>query len=424
MLSAFLIALREGVEAALVVGIILVYLSRTGRTHLSRFVWYGVAVAAALSLAVAIALERWQINEDGFEGLLLLLAAGFVISMIIWMNRVARHLRKDIEQKIEAYAEKAGSAAGWGILLFVFLMVVREGAELALILRAVELSSEGIQTWIGTIIGLAAAVAVGLFFFKGTLKIPLHRFFAATTVILWLVAAQLALTGLHELSEARWLPSSKTEMAMIGPIVRNEIFFFVFVFGGAILLILREWLTASHARVAAAAAASEAEKRLLASQQRRQRNWMIAAASACLAVILVLTADFIYVRANTAPPSARAIAAYGAGNSELRVPLSELQDGNLHLFTVKSNDQSFRFLIIRKPQGWGVALDACRICGAEGYRQDGQNVVCRHCGSAIYVPTIGESGGCNPIGVPFHTDGADLVVNVSAITQSWSEVPK
>ena len=141
MLSAFLIALREGVEAALVVGIILVYLSRTGRTHLSRFVWYGVAVAAALSLVVAIALERWQINEDGFEGLLLLLAAGFVISMVIWMNRVARHLRKDIEQKIEAYAEKAGSAAGWGILLFVFLMVVREGAELALILRAVELSS-------------------------------------------------------------------------------------------------------------------------------------------------------------------------------------------------------------------------------------------------------------------------------------------
>jgi FTR1 family protein len=424
VLSAFLIALREGVEAALVVGIILVYLSRTGRTRLSRFVWYGVAVAAALSLAVAIALERWQINEDGFEGLLLLLAAAFVISMIIWMNRVARHLRKDIEQKIEAYAEKAGSAAGWGILLFVFLMVVREGAELALILRAVELSSEGIQTWIGTIIGLAAAVAVGLFFFKGTLKIPLHRFFAATTVILWLVAAQLALTGLHELSEARWLPSSKTEMAMIGPIVRNEIFFFVFVFGGVILLILREWLTASHARVAAAATASEAEKRLLASQQRRQRNWMIAAASACLAVILVLTADFIYVRANGAPPSARAIAASGAGNSELRVPLSELQDGILHLFTVKSGDQSFRFLIIRKPQGWGVALDACRICGAEGYRQDGQNVVCRHCGSAIYVPTIGESGGCNPIGVPFHTDGANLVVNVSAITQSWSEVPK
>ena len=422
MLSAFLISLREGVEAALVVGIILVYLSRTGRSQFARFVWSGVTVAAALSLAVAIALERWQINQDGFEGLLLLLAAVFVISMIVWMNRVARHLRKHIEQKIEDYAARAPSAAGWGIFLFVFLMVVREGVELALILRAVELSSEGIQTWIGTIVGMLAAVAVGLFFFKGTLKIPLHRFFAATTIILWLVAAQLALTGLHELSEAQWLPSSRQEMALIGPIVNFEIFFFVFIFGAAILLIFREWLTASHSKIAAAA--TEAEQRLLSAQQRRQRSWMIASAAACLAVILVLTADFIYARASSAPPSARAIAASGAGNDEIRVPLGEVQDGNLHLFTVKSADQSLRFLVIKKPQGWGVALDACRICGAEGYRQDGQNVVCRHCGSAIYVPTIGEAGGCNPIGVPFRVDGSDLVVNVSAITKSWTEVPK
>ena len=422
MLSAFLISLREGVEAALVVGIILVYLSRTGRSQFARFVWSGVTVAAALSLAVAIALERWQINQDGFEGLLLLLAAVFVISMIVWMNRVARHLRKHIEQKIEDYAVRAGSAAGWGIFLFVFLMVVREGVELALILRAVELSSEGIQTWIGTIVGMLAAVAVGLFFFKGTLKIPLHRFFAATTIILWLVAAQLALTGLHELSEAQWLPSSRQEMALIGPIVNFEIFFFVFIFGAAILLIFREWLTASHSKIAAAA--TEAEQRLLSAQQRRQRSWMIASAAACLAVILVLTADFIYARASSAPPSARAIAASGAGNDELRVPLSEVQDGDLHLFTVKSADRSLRFMVIKKPQGWGVALDACRICGAEGYRQDGQNVVCRHCGSAIYVPTIGEAGGCNPIGVPFRVDGSDLVVNVSAITKSWTEVPK
>jgi len=422
VLSAFLIALREGVEAALVVGIILVYLARTGRSQLSRFVWWGVGVAAALSLGVSIALDRWRIDGDGFEGLLLLIAAIFVISMIIWMNRVARHLRNDIEQKIENYAARAGAAAGWGIFLFVFLMVLREGVELAVILRAVELSSEGIQTWIGTIVGLAAAIAVGLFFFKGTLKVPLHRFFAATTVILWLVAAQLALTGLHELSEARWLPSSKGEMALIGPIVRNEIFFFVFIFGAVVLLILREWLTASHARVEAAA--NEAERRLLAAQQRRQRNWMLAAASACLAVILLLTADFIYARANSAPPSTRQIAAVSTGGDELRVPLSEVQDGNLHLYTANAGTQSFRFLVIKKPQGWGVALDACRICGAEGYRQDGQNVVCRHCGSAIYVPTIGEAGGCNPVGLPFHVDGADLVVNVSALAKGFTEVPK
>jgi len=417
LLSALLVALREGVEASLVVGIILVYLARTARTHLARFVWYGVGLSAALSLAIAIALEHWRISEDGFEGLLLFVAAVFVVSMIFWMNRVARHLRKDIEQRVDAYA-RAGAAAGWGIFLFVFLMVLREGVELALILRAVELSSSGLEIWIGTLVGLAGAIAVGFFFFKGTVKIPLQRFFAVTTVILWFVAAQLAITGLHELSEAGWLPSGKQEMAFIGPIVRNELFFFVFIFGAGMLLILREWLTPAAPKNTTA---SEAEQRLFESQRRRQRRWMIAAATACFAVILVLTTDFIYARANSAPPSSRAIA---AAADLIRVPVAEVADGNLHIFTVRSGSEDFRFLIIRKPQGWGVALDACRICGAEGYRQDGQNVVCRHCASAIYIPTIGQAGGCNPVGLPFRVEGSDIVVNVSSVTGAFAEVPK
>ncbi len=420
MLPAFLIALREGVEAALVVGIILVYLSRTGRSHLARFAWYGLAVASALSLAVAIGLQRWRISEDGFEGLMYLVAAFFVVTMIVWMNRVARHLKKEIEQKVESYASRGGSAAGWGIFLFVLLMVLREGVELALILRAVELSTEGLQTWIGTLVGIAAAIAVGIFFFKGTLRVPLHRFFAVTTVILMFVAFQLALTGLHELSEARWLPSSKQEMALIGPIVRNEVFFFVVIFGAAALLVLREWQSASHAK-ASKEAANDAERRLLESQNRRAKSWMMAAAVACLAVILVLTADFAYTRANSAPPAARPIAAIG---NEVRVPLSEVQDSNMHLYTVEIGGQSLRFMVIKKPNGYGTALDACRICGAEGYRQDGQNVVCRHCASAISIPSIGEQGGCNPVGVPSHIDATDLVMDLSSLTQAASEVPK
>jgi len=420
LLSAFLIALREGVEASLVVGIILVYLSRTGRSQLARFVWYGVAAAAALSLAVAIALERWRINEDGFEGVMYLVAAAFVITMILWMNRVARHLRKEIEQKIESYVGRAGAAAGWGIFFFVFLMVLREGTELAVILRAVEISSEGLETWIGTAVGIGAAVTVGLFFFKGTLRVPLHRFFAVSSVILMLVAFQLALTGLHELSEAQWLPSSKAEMAVIGPVVRNELFFFVLIFGAAALLVLHEWQSASHAR-AAKETTGEAEKRLLEAQSRRQRRWMIAAATGCLSVILVLTADFVYTRANSAPPSARAITAAG---SAVRIPVNEVQDGKMHLFTVNAGGQSLRFMIIKKPNGYGTALDACRICGAEGYRQNGQNVVCRHCGSAIYVPTVGEAGGCNPIGVPSHVDGSDLVLDISSLVLATKEIPQ
>ena len=377
MLSALLVALREGVEAALVVGIVLVYLNRTGRRALTKYVWGGVALAAAASIVAAVLLDRWKVSEDGFEGLLMLLASALVVTMIVWMNRVARTLRKDIESRLETYAQHSTRAAGWGIGAFVFLMVVREGAELVLILRAVELSSVGVEVWIGTLLGIGLAVAVGLFFFQGTLKIPLHRFFAATSVILMVVAFQLALTGLHELSEAMWLPSSKTEMATIGPIVRNEVFFFIVILGAAALVVLREWFGAKAP--APEQAANPAERRKMQWEFRRRRAWSFAAASLCLLIVLALTAEFVYARAVNAPVQATPLVAQ---NGEVRVPLSQLMDTSLHYYTAEVNQADLRFLVIHKSSGdYATALDACQICGAVGYRQEGQNVICRNCGA-------------------------------------------
>jgi len=410
--------LREGVEAALVVGIVLVYLNRTGRGHLARYVWGGVIAAVVSSLGVSWALERWKVSQDGFEGLLLLLAASFVVTMIIWMNRIARHLKKGIEQRVESYAQKAGPTAGGGLALFVFLMVLREGAELALILRAVQLSSEGISTWIGTLLGLGVAVAVGLFFFKGTLRIPLGRFFAATSTILMIVAFQLGLTGLHELSEAMWLPSSKREMALIGPIVRNDVFFFVVILGSAALLVLREWFHLSH-RAAPGAQANDAERRRWEWERRKQRRWAFAAAFTCLAVVLALTADFIYARAGAAPPPARLLSPHGG---QLRIPLAEVSDANLHFYTAEIQGSPVRFLVIRRPGGWGTALDACMICGPIGYRQDGSNVICRNCASAIYIPSIGDAGGCNPVGVPSRVEANELVIDPGALARAAAQL--
>lgn len=420
MLSALLIALREGVEAALVVGIALVYLNRTGRAQLARYVWAGVGLAVAASLAVSVALERWKVNQEGFEGLLLLLAAFFVVTMVVWMNRVARRLRKQIEQRVETYAQQTALAAGIGLATFVFLMVLREGAELALILRAVALSSEGLGTWIGTAVGLGVAIAVGLFFFKGTLRIPLGRFFSATSTILMIVAFQLALTGVHEISESMWIPSSKREMAIIGPIVRNDVFFFVVILGAAALLVLREWLAMAQ-RGTLGPQANEADRRRWEWEQRKQRRWMFAAAFSCLAVVLALTADFIYARAAAAPPEARLLAPQG---EQVRIPLAELSDANLHFYTVEINGTAVRFLVIRKPGGWGTALDACLICGTAGYRQDGSNVICRNCASAIYIPSIGNAGGCNPVGVPSRVEGDALVIELPALTQAAAQLPQ
>jgi len=421
LISSFLIALREGLEAALVVGIVLVYLNRTGRSSLVRFVWVGVGLAATLSLAVALALEHWQINQEGFEGVMLLSASVFVVTMIVWMNRVARTLRRSIEHRVESFTQRTGMAAGLGISTFVFLMVVREGAELVLILRAVELSSAGLAVWIGTGLGLAVAIAVGLFFFEGTLKIPLGRFFAATSIILMVVAAQLALTGLHELSEAMWIPSSKREMALLGPIMRNDVFFFAVILGLSFLLVLREWLAVTRQQPPEQET-GDAERRRLAWEQRKQRRWMFAAASLFVAVLLALAADFVYARAAAAPPEVQAVSAQG---NQARIPVSSVNDGNLHLFSVELDTTSLRFLVIRKPDGsWGTALDACMICGPEGYSQDGQNVICRNCSAAIYVPSIGQGGGCNPIGVPSRVEGTELVLDLSALTDAARSVSR
>jgi high-affinity iron transporter len=418
MISALLVALREGVEAALVVGIVLVYLNRSGRRALKGYAWTGVGLACAASIAAAIFLQRWAISEDGFEGVLMLVASALVITMIVWMNHVARSLRKNIENRIEAYAQKSTRAAGWGVGAFVFFMVVREGAELVLILRAVELSSSGVMTWIGTGLGIAIAVAVGIFFFQGTLRIPLQRFFKVTSVILMVVAFQLALTGLHELSEAMWIPSSRTEMATIGPIVRNEVFFFAVILGVATLAVLREWFGAK--RDTAGAALNPAERRMREWEFRRQRRWSFAAAVLCVGVVVSLAADFAYARVMSAPIPAKVLVAQ---NDQVRIPLSELTDSSLHFYTAEVDGTDIRFMVIHQTNGnYMTALDACQICGRKGYRQEGQNIICKNCGAEIYVPSIGERGGCNPVPVKSNIVGGEVVVDLSALAQANSTI--
>lgn len=414
MISALLVALREGVEAALIVGIVLVYLNRTGRSALKGYVWSGVVLACLTSIGAAIALQQLNISEDGFEGLLMITASALVVTMIVWMNRVARTLRKEIEQRLEAYAQKSTAAAGWAVGAFVFMMVVREGAELVLILRAVQLSSQGVQVWVGTGLGIAIAVAVGLFFFQGTLKIPLHRFFSATSMILIVVAVQLALTGVHELSEAEWIWSSKWEMAVVGRIVTNEFFFFAVILGAAALAVLREWQDAK--KPAKTADLNPAEKRLKEYEYRRQRRWSMLAAALYVAVVLMLGAEFVYASAMDSPSPAQTIAAQ---DNEVRIPLSDLSDSMLHYYSAEANSATIRFMVIHKPNGdYVTALDACQICGAKGYRAEGQNVVCRNCGAVIYIPSIGEKGGCNPIPVKSRIEGGEVIVDPTDLAAS------
>lgn len=395
-------------------GIVLVYLNRTGRRALKGYAWAGVAFACLASIAFAVGLQLLNISEDGFEGLLMLVASALVVTMILWMNHVARTLRKEIEQRIEAYAQKSTAAAGWGVGAFVFMMVVREGAELVLILRAVELSTQGVLVWIGTAIGIAIAVAVGVFFFQGTLKIPLHRFFSVTSIILIVVAFQLALTGIHELSEAEWIWSSKFEMSTIGPIVANEFFFFAVILGAAALAVLREWQSAKRPKDDPSLNA--AERRLRGYEFKRQRRWSFLAAALYVVVVLMLGAEFVYAQAMNAPSPADALTAQ---NGEVSIPVSQLSDSRLHFYTADLGNTTVRFMVVHEANDQYVtALDACQICGSKGYKQEGQNVVCRNCGAVIYIPSIGQKGGCNPIPVKSRVEGEIVIVNLTDLAGS------
>src|SRR5258707_3473783 len=300
MFSALVVTLREGVEAALIVGITLVYLSKIGRPDLRRTVYFALVAALIGSVAGAVALSYVPINQDKVEGWVILVAAVFVVSMIILMMRTARKLKGEIETKV---GSMAGAGSQWGLFAFVFLMVFREGVETVAILAGVTLNSTELMSFLGTLLGVALAVVFGVMFVKGSVRIDLRKFFKVTTVILFFVAAQLIISGLHELSESGVLPSSKREMALIGPIVRNDYFFSITMLALVVLMILMEYRRRKPASVSPSGSpGSEAEERKAEFTARRERFWASAVMTTAFVFIFMVTAEFIYAKSSTALP--------------------------------------------------------------------------------------------------------------------------
>jgi len=407
MLEALIVTLREGVEAALVIGIAVAYLTKSGRGDRIKTVYLALGAAVVASVAGAVLLQRIAVNEEAFEGWVLLAAAFFVATMVVWMQRTARTLKRSMEERLETISSRQ-KASALGIFLFVFLMVFREGLETVLILRAVSLNTEDLLTFFGAIAGLLLAVAFGVAFVRGTVRLDLRKFFQMTTVILMFVVAQLLVTGLHELSEGGVLPSSRQEMAIVGPIVSNSVFFFVTILALAALMVLYDWKARQGA--APAAAAASAERRKQEWTARREKFWTAAVCGSSFVFVLLVTAEFIYAKAETAlSPATTVMAEQGV----VRIPLASVSDGDLHRFAYTTGDTYTRFLVLRVGDRYATALDACEICGPEGYYQKGSSIFCRNCAAAIYAPTIGVVGGCNPVPLPSMVRGSELLIQAS-----------
>ncbi|MCK5152547.1 MAG: FTR1 family protein [Candidatus Thorarchaeota archaeon] len=208
MASSYLLSLREGIEAALLIGIVLGGLSKVNRTHLSYIVWRGTISALAISFLIALALNRLGASLVGdsekiYEGITMLFAAGILTWMIFWMHSHSRTLRNELETDVRRAVLDSGKKA---LFVLAFVAVLREGVELAIFLTAASMTSSAQETFIGVILGLGTAVVLGWSLFKTAIKLDLRKFFLVTGTLLILFAAGLVAHGVHEFNELGWIP--------------------------------------------------------------------------------------------------------------------------------------------------------------------------------------------------------------------------
>jgi high-affinity iron transporter len=224
MLAASLLTLREGLEAALIIGILLSYLRQIGSQQLRWWIWAAVGVASVLSLALAIGLQVVGASFEGateqvFEGLVMLLAVIVLTWMIFWMRYQARYFKQALEDDVQLAVRRGQH---WGLFGIAFLAVIREGVETALFLTAASFASDGLSIVVGSIVGLGVAVAIGWLIHAGMTNLSVRTFFNVTSALLLIFAAGLFAHGIHELQEAGWIPIIVERVWNLKPILDDS----------------------------------------------------------------------------------------------------------------------------------------------------------------------------------------------------------
>ena len=216
MLSTFIIALREGLEASLIVGILLAYLKKTDRRHLLRPLWFGVGAAIVLTLGLGAGLSftSTELSDRGeklFAGITSVIAVSLVTVMVFWMKSAARGMRENLHNRVDSSATTTGVGA-FALALTAFFAVAREGLETALFLYAnFTTAGESVGPSIGLVLGLFAAILLGYLLYKRALSFNIGQFFKLTGVALIVVAAGVLSHGVREFQELAWLPGGSRQ---------------------------------------------------------------------------------------------------------------------------------------------------------------------------------------------------------------------
>ena len=208
MMTAFVITLREGLEAFLIVAISLAYLKKTGRHALLPAVHRGIGVSVLLSIAAGVLLAQAN-NQALWEGVLALTAAILVASLTMHMWRAGKRMKREIEGRLEASSAKVGRAAFLGVFGFTLLMITREGMETALLMNSLLFQVKSMQIVTGAAAGTIAAASVAWLWSRYGYRVNLSRFFQVTALFLLVFVVQLLIYGFHELTEANIFPNSQ-----------------------------------------------------------------------------------------------------------------------------------------------------------------------------------------------------------------------
>ena len=414
-MGAFVITLREGMEAALVVGLVLAYLNRTGRVPLRRWVYAGLGLAAAASIlgAVGFNLAGFDPENEVLEGTLLAIAAVLVFSLVVWMWRASRGLRRQVESRLEVLTASGVQARrqGWGLLAFVFFMVFREGVEVILFLAALSLAeTPDLVGLVGGLAGLGLAVLFGTLFVKGSLRINLRRFFAVTGFVLMVLVVRLAAGSLHEFFEVGMLPSTPSLLAVIGFIVKDSTSTLILI--ALVALPVVTMLPEMRLRpemLAALPGETDPERRRRLASLYRSRNWQAALVSVTLATVLPLgTAAYAIGRAGYRPDPQ---AVTGHADGMVHIPVEALSPGQLNLYLYQGAEAKVTFMVIKRDENEiAVALNACGICPPRDSHQEGKVLICDNCNAPISMDTVGMSGGCNPIPLAASLVGGEVQI--------------
>ncbi len=335
-MEALVITLREGVEAALVVGLILAYLHRAGQAAQKRYVYAGLLLAATASIAGAIAFNLAGVDPENelLEGILLAAAAVLVVSLVVWMWRASRHIKRQVEDRLQDLTAAGGKRGAWGLLGFTFFMVFREGVELILFLAALSLAEPaGVVQGIGAAAGLGLAVLFGALLVRGSLRIDLRRFFSLTSIVLVILAVRLLAGSIHEFSEVGVLPSTPLELRIVSFLVNDFTSLVILI----VLILLPVLALLPGLRVrpeeeAARPGESPADRQLRIAGLRRGRFWGKAAVGVFLAMAVLLSiAAFQSAAAGYRPKPQKVSAPERMG----RIPVADLPESRLAKFLLQ-----------------------------------------------------------------------------------------